>query len=277
MTAAAIAGLSVSRDAFLGGAVHALQPARGHHRAGMEAALIAAAVPRDFCGVLVDLGAGAGVAGFCVAAVRSACSVVLVERDPELAACARAALHLPENAAFARRVRIAETDIAAPEPVLAAAGMPVRAADAVVMNPPFYDRAAVTAPRGDARAAAHILSGEGLDLWFRAAALCLKPGGLLIGIGRQADRAAILAAAARFFGNFALLPVVPRAEGRAHRVLYRARSGTHGETRVLPPLVVHAERGNAFRPEVERMLRFGESLSAIHPDWSAAEAGDVAR
>jgi tRNA1(Val) A37 N6-methylase TrmN6 len=267
---------TATRDAFLSGAVHAIQPARGHHRAGMEAVLLAGALPRAFSGLLVDLGAGAGVAGLCAAAARPRCTVVLAERDPELTACARATLALPENAAFATRVRVAEIDIAAPDAVLAA-GLPLGAADALVMNPPFFDPTSVTAPQGEARAAAHILAGEGLALWFRAAALCLKPGGLLIGIGRDADRAAILsAAAAHDFGGIALLPIMPRAEGRAHRLLYRARAGARGETQVLPPLVMHAGQGNAFRPEVERMLRTGESLGAIHAAWAAAETSDVA-
>jgi tRNA1(Val) A37 N6-methylase TrmN6 len=270
----AIADDAVTRDAFLGGAVQAIQPARGHHRAGMEAVLLASALPRSFAGMLVDLGAGAGVAGMCVAATRQ-CTVILAERDPELASCARATLALPENAAFAARVRIAEIDIAAPRAELFAAGLPFGATDAVVMNPPFYDPAAVTAPRGDARAAAHILAGDGLALWFRGAASCLKPGGLLIGIGREADRAAILAAAAEHFGGIEVLPVTPRADGKAHRILYRARAGTRGDTRILPPLVMHGP-GNAFRPEIERIFRAGESLEAVHPAWSATETANVA-
>ncbi len=270
----AIADDAMTRDAFLGGAVHVLQPARGHHRAGMEAVLLAAALPHDFAGLLVDLGAGAGVAGLCAAATHP-CIVVLAERDPELASCARASLALPENAAFAPRVRIAEIDIAAPDTDLAAAGLPLGGADAVVMNPPFYDPAAITPPQGEARAAAHILAGEGLALWFRAAAKCLKPGGLLIGIGRDMDRPAILSAAAEHFGAIDLLPIMPRAGGKAHRILYRARAGTQGDTRILPPLVMHGE-GNAFRPEVERIFRTGEALEAVHPAWAATETADVA-
>lgn len=269
---------AATRDAFLSGAVHALQPARGHHRAGMEAVLLASALPRGFDGMLVDLGAGAGVAGFCAAAMHTHCTVVLTERDPELTACARAALALPENAAFAARIAVAEIDIAAPDAALAAAGLPLGSADAVVMNPPFFDRAAVTPSRGEARAAAHILSDEGLPLWFRAAAKCLQPRGQLVGIGRDTDRAAILAAAAAHgFGGIALLPIMPRAGGKAHRILYRARAGARGDTRILPPLVMHADNANAFRPEVERIFRAGEALETVHPAWAATETADVAR
>jgi tRNA1(Val) A37 N6-methylase TrmN6 len=144
------------------------------------------------------------------------------------------------------------------------------------MNPPFYDPAVVTRPHGEARAAAHLLGSDGLALWFAAAAKCLKPGGLLIGIGREADRAAILsAAAAQGFGGIAMLPIMPRAESRAHRILYRARSGARGETRILPPLVMHGE-GSAFRPGIERVLRAGAALETVHPAWAAAETANVA-
>jgi tRNA1(Val) A37 N6-methylase TrmN6 len=275
MQARAVMEAELTRDAFIGGAVHALQPARGHHRSGMEAVLLAAALPRGFAGLLVELGAGAGVAGLCAAATRS-CAVMLAEREPELVSCARATLALPENAAFAPRVRIAEIDIAAGDGDRAAAGLPSGVADAVVMNPPFYDPAAATTPHGEARAAAHILGGEGLVLWFDAAARCLKPGALLIGIGRDADRAAILtASAASGFGGIDLLPIMPRAGGKAHRILYRAHLGAQGDTRIMPPLVMHGE-GNAFRPEIERIFRAGAALEAIHPAWRATETADVA-
>ena len=55
-------------DAFLGGLVEAVQPASGHHRSGLEAVLLAASLDSRISGTVVDLGAGAGVAGFCAAA-----------------------------------------------------------------------------------------------------------------------------------------------------------------------------------------------------------------
>ena len=56
---------AVSVDAFLGGRVEAVQPEKGHHRAGLEAVLLAASLDARISGTVVDLGAGAGVAGLC--------------------------------------------------------------------------------------------------------------------------------------------------------------------------------------------------------------------
>ncbi len=79
-------------DAFLGGRVEAVQPAAGHHRSGLEAVLLAAAISPDAAGRLIDLGAGAGVAGLCAAVRAPGVSVTLVEREADLLAAASAAL-----------------------------------------------------------------------------------------------------------------------------------------------------------------------------------------
>jgi tRNA1(Val) A37 N6-methylase TrmN6 len=88
-------------DAFLGGRVEAVQPARGHHRSGLDAVVMAAALGPRARGRVADLGAGAGVAGLSLAARAPSVSVVLVERESELVACSRAALARAGNAAFA--------------------------------------------------------------------------------------------------------------------------------------------------------------------------------
>ena len=53
-------------DGFLGGRVQAWQPAAGY-RAGVDAVLLAAAVPARPGDTALELGAGAGVASLCLA------------------------------------------------------------------------------------------------------------------------------------------------------------------------------------------------------------------
>ncbi|TJW38699.1 MAG: methyltransferase, partial [Mesorhizobium sp.] len=43
-----------------------VQPKKAGHRAGMDAMMLAAAVPSSFAGRLADFGAGAGAAGLAV-------------------------------------------------------------------------------------------------------------------------------------------------------------------------------------------------------------------
>lgn len=257
----------VSVDAFLGGRVEAVQPEKGHHRSGLEAVLLAASLDARIEGTVVDLGAGAGVAGLCAAARCRHARVLLVERDPQALACARAALARPANAAFAERVRIVPADIAGPEADRSKAGIGRGLADHVIVNPPFHAAGAGTASPRAARAGAHVLGQGGLDPWFRAAASVLKFGGDLTIVFRADGLEALLQAAARRFGGLDILPVLPRADEPAHRVLVRGVKGSRAALRLLPPLVLHRPEGNGFTPAVEAMLRDGRALSSVVRAW----------
>lgn len=260
-------------DAFLGGKVEAVQPKRGHHRSGLEAVLLSAALEPQFAGTVVDLGAGVGVAGMAIAARCSGAGVVLVERDAEAIACAREALTRPANRAFSGRVSIVATDIATPETERVAAGLGRAFADAVVVNPPFHQREEGTSSPNIARASAHILAESGLDPWCRAAASALKPEGRLVVIFRADRLDALLAALSGRFGDTAILPIHPRANEPAHRVLIAAVKGSRAGSRILPALVLHPEAGSTYVPEVERILRHGASLAEAHPPWASIDRG----
>jgi tRNA1(Val) A37 N6-methylase TrmN6 len=257
-------------DAFLGGRVEALQPAAGHHRSGLDAVLLAASLETRITGTVADLGAGVGVAGFCVAARCKRAKVVLVERDQVAIDCARQALALPANAGFADRVRVVPADISAPETERVEAGIGRDLAEHVVLNPPFHLAAAGSRSPQPGRAGAHVLGLGGLDPWFRAAASILKFGGDLTVIFRADGLESLLAAASRRFGSFDLLPVHPRSEEPAHRVIVRAVKGSRASLRLLPGLALHEDTGSAYRPAVEAMLRDGRALSSAHRPWHQA-------
>ncbi|MER2607122.1 MAG: SAM-dependent methyltransferase, partial [Siculibacillus sp.] len=59
--------MDTTLDRFLDGRLLLEQPVKGHHRAGLDAMLLAACVPETAEGVVVDLGAGIGTAGLAVA------------------------------------------------------------------------------------------------------------------------------------------------------------------------------------------------------------------
>lgn len=250
-------------DAFLGGRVEAVQPAVGHHRAGLEAVLLAASVPEGTKGAVVDLGAGAGGAGLCIAARCPGASVVLVERDATLAECARAALSRPANRRFAARVTVVETDISA------RAGLSDGMAAAVVCNPPFYYPRDASASPAPSRAGAHMLGEAGLDPWLRAAAALVRPGGTATVIFRADGLDLVIAAAAGRFGALDILPIAPRPGTAAHRILVRGVKASRAPLRLLRQLVLHHDEGNGFRPEVDAILRDGAELSKVVPSWNS--------
>jgi tRNA1(Val) A37 N6-methylase TrmN6 len=265
-----IAGEAVfTVDAFLGGLVEAVQPDDGGHRSGLDAVLLAAAIDAGFAGVVVDLGAGAGVAGMCVAVRCRAARVTLVDRDAAALAAARASLSRPANRSFASRVSIIAADVTAPEAERVAAGLGRAAADAVILNPPFHDGNAGTRSPSEGRADAHVLADGGLEPWLRTSASVLTPGGTVIAIFKAEGIGALLAALGGRFGSVTILPVHPRAGLPAHRVIVRAVKGSRTPLSLLPGLTLHPATGSAYLPEAEAILRNGMGLADVHPPWRA--------
>jgi tRNA1(Val) A37 N6-methylase TrmN6 len=247
-------------DAFLGGLVTLMQPARGH-RAGHDAALLQAIVPATARGLAVDLGAGVGTVAFCAAARAPALDVVGVERDAGLVGLGCGALALPQNAGFAARVRLVEADVIDPE-LSARTAIAGGAADFVLMNPPFdspaRSRGSPDAKRRDAHVAEPGLLGE----WCSVAARLLKRGGVLGVIHRADALADVLAALAGKFGETRILPVHPAGNADAIRIVVRARAGSRAPDGIAPGLVLHAANG-APTPQAEAILRGRAELSFV--------------
>jgi tRNA1(Val) A37 N6-methylase TrmN6 len=169
------------------------------------------------------------------------------------------------NTAFAGRVAIVEADIEA------RGSLGQAKADAVVFNPPFRGRSSGSMSPRPARAGAHVLAEGGLDPWFRAAAGLLKSGGTATVIFRADGLDLVLSAAEGRFGGLDVLPVHPRAGDPALRVLVRGVKGSRAPLRLLPGIVLHRDRGNAFRPEVEAILRDGADLVTAVPAWQRGD------
>lgn len=240
-------------DHFLDGRLTIEQPARGRHRAGLDALLLAAAVPEDATGAVVDLGAGVGTAGLAVAARVPGVAVRLAERDPVAVDLALANAARAENAAFGARVAVVAVDLLA-APKAREAVLPRESADWVICNPPYYAADEVRASPKEARAAAHVLAGS-LDDWLRVAAATLRPHGRLALIFRGDGLAEILAAVAGRFGAVAVTPIHPRVDEPAHRLVVRAVKGSRARAVVLPGLVLHPAADNSYLAEADAVLR----------------------
>jgi tRNA1(Val) A37 N6-methylase TrmN6 len=72
--------------------------------------------------------------------------------------------------------------------------------------------------------------------------------------------AAILAAFDGRFGAIRVLPIHPRADAPAIRVIVACRKGSRAPLTLLPGLVLHAD-GHAFTPQAARILREGAALT----------------
>ncbi|WP_346433007.1 methyltransferase [Breoghania sp.] len=235
-----------------------LQPKTRHHRSGLDAVMLAASLPTDLTGRVVDLGAGAGAAGMCAAARVAGISVTLVEREKTLLQLARQSLTLPANAQFAERIQILDADVTAPGRDRKERGLMPGMADHVIMNPPFYDTRHRASPH-EARAEAHALADGGLDRWCRTASDLLVSGGSVTLIFRADGLADALEAMVGRFGQLIVFPIFPRSGEAAVRIILHGIRGSRGPMRLREGLVLHRPESD-FTPKVEAILREGAGL-----------------
>lgn len=246
-------GEQVSEDQVLGGKLVLRQPLRGH-RFGHDAILLAAAVAAQAGERAVELGAGVGAAGLALARRVEGLDVTLVERDPALAALAAANAN---RNGLSGRVRAVDLDVTAPAAAFTAAGLLPGSADHVLMNPPFNAAQNPSPDRG--RRLAHAGTRETPRLWVETAARLLRPAGILTLIWRADALAAVLAALADDFGGIGILPIYPKREAPAIRVLVRALKGSRTPLALLSGLVLTEANGRPTR-EAEAVLRQGAVL-----------------
>ncbi|PVM93725.1 tRNA1(Val) (adenine(37)-N6)-methyltransferase [Caulobacter endophyticus] len=236
---------SVTEDRVLDGRVKLRQSAAGY-RAGLDAALLAAACDAADGDRVVEAGCGVGAALLAAATRRPSVRFVGLERDSAAAALAR------ENAALnglADRVEIIEGDVAAGFRALA---LPVF--DAMMSNPPFFDDPkALRAPAREKTGA--WMADDGLAAWTAFALKAVREGGTITLIHRADRLADILSLLAPKAGSFRIRPVQPFADAPAKRVLVRAVKTGKAPLVLLPALVMHDRGGGKHSAQAEAILR----------------------
>ena len=232
-------------DAFHRGDFWLVPPTGAAQRAGVDAMMLAAAVPSTFAGRLADFGAGAGAAGLAVASRCPEASVTLVENAPEMADFASLTLEHERNTHLRSRASVLVADVTLTGRARERAGLADGGFDYVIMNPPF--NAARDRPTPDAlKQKAHVMEDGLFESWIRSAAAVTRPRGGLAVIARPVSLAPILAALAGRFGSAEILPVHARADTPAIRIVVRARRASRGALTLRPPLVLHDGPGDGF-------------------------------
>lgn len=235
-------------DAFHRGDFWLMQPKGTGHRAGVDAMMLAAAVPASFSGRLADFGAGAGAAGLAVASRCRGATVTLVENSPEMAHFASLALEHERNAHVAGRSSVLVADVTLSGRAREKAGLSDGSFDFVIMNPPF--NASEDRPTPDAlKHKAHVMQDGLFEAWIRSAAAVTKPRGGFAVIARPVSLAPILAALAGRFGSAEIMPVHARIDTPAIRIVVRAKRASRGALVLKPPLILHDGPGDGFSPQ----------------------------
>jgi len=244
-------------DAFLGGALQILQPLSGY-RAGLDAVMLAASVTADGAGAhVLDVGAGVGTAGLCLARRVASVRVTLLEREPALARLAR------ENVArngLGSRVGVIEGDIGLAAEAAQALGLEPESFTHVIANPPFHDTGGGTVPPDPLKAGAHAMPDHGLERWARFMARMAVPGGCVTVIHKAEALSRLLAVFDGRFGALQILPLHPRERAPAHRIVITGRKGSRAPLALLAGFVLHGEDG-AFTAQAQAILRGGGALA----------------
>jgi tRNA1(Val) A37 N6-methylase TrmN6 len=245
----------VTDDAVLGGRLKLLQPREGH-RVGHDAILLAAATPACAGEHGIDLGAGVGAAGLALAHRVPGLRLTLVEIDEQLV---RLAAENARRNGLADRVRAVALDVDAPARDFAAAGLPAGSADIVLLNPPFNDPLRHRVSPMATRRRAHVASQDELARWLACATRLLRTGGSLTMIVRTEALGATLASFGASFGGTTVLPVYPKADAAAIRVIIAAVKGSRAPLQLVPGLVLHEADGRGT-VQAEAVLRHGATL-----------------
>jgi tRNA1(Val) A37 N6-methylase TrmN6 len=234
---------STAESALLGGRVRLRQPVKGY-RAGMDAALLAAAVAAEPGQRVIEAGCGAGAVLMQIAARHPGVALTGLERDPAMAALAR------ENAGLnAATATILEGDVAA-----GFRALDLPPFDWAVSNPPFFDDpGALRVPAEGKRGA--WMADDGLKAWTTFLLKSVREGGRILVIHRADRLADLLALLGETAGSFAVRGVHPHADEPAKRVLVQAIKTGKAPLRLLPPLVLHDRSDAKHTAEAEAILR----------------------
>lgn len=230
---------------MLGGRIEIDQPARGY-RAGMDAALLAAAFEARDGERVLEAGCGVGGALLSAAARRSGARFVGVERDGAMADLARA--NTATNG-MADRVDIITGEVEAGFKALNLAPF-----NHVFSNPPFFDDPGALRAPAPAKAGAWMADG-GLSAWTGFLLKAVREGGTITIIHRADRLADILALLGPKAGSFRIRPIQPFSDEPAKRVMVRAIKTGKAPLVLLPALVLHPRDGGKHTEEVEAILR----------------------
>lgn len=241
----------LTKDAFLGGKLHLLQPRKGY-RAGVDSVLLAASVPAQLGDRILDLGCGVGAAALCLGARVEGLQLTGVELQESYAALAR------ENGKGKFEVVTADLSDLPLE-------LRQRQFDHVLANPPYFDRGATRAASNVGRETA---LGEATPLsdWVKVAAKRLAPQGCAHFIHRVERLPEILNAMTGRLGSIEVLPLCPRVGRAVELVIVRGRKNGRGAFRLHGPLILHEgarhlRDADSFVPRVKAVLRDGAELN----------------
>ena len=224
---------------FFGQQIRLAQSDTGH-RAGTDAILLASLVEASEAGLVVDAGAASGAAGLCVARRFPSAKVRLIEIDQGQIALARQNIAMND---FSDRVEVLHGDLLGSYEEREKQSLTKEEADCVITNPPYLDAAAHRVSPDQDKSRAHMMPQEGLTNWLKSCAALLKPKGRLHMIHRADQLPEILSALPKNFGAIRIIPIHPRDDQHATRLLLSATKNSRAPLTLVPGFILHEANG----------------------------------
>jgi tRNA1(Val) A37 N6-methylase TrmN6 len=244
--AARRATVEITEDRFLGGKL-VVRQRRDGFRAGLDAVMLAAAVPARAGDAVLELGSGAGTASLCLAARVPGVTVVGAEIESALVGLSN------QNASANGLGQVVFVTV----DVLDLPADMKRDYDHVMCNPPFHVGGDVS-PDEMRAGALHDEGGE-LAEWLTVGVKRTAPGGTFTAILRS-DRLGEALAALPSAG-VSVYPLYPHAGEAAKRVIVQVRKASRAPFQILHGLVLHKADGT-YTDEADAVLR-GEGRLAL--------------
>lgn len=233
-------------DRFLNGRITVRQFVNGF-RAGLDAVMLAAAVPARAGDEILELGSGAGTASLCLAARVAGTTLVGAEIDSGLVGLSNA--NATANGFGDRAVFVPVDALDLPADMR-------RDYDHVMCNPPYHGSDGMR-PADAGRAEALHDDGR-LGDWLKAGVKRAAPGGTFTAILR-ADRLGEALAVLPATG-VKVFPLHPRAGEAAKRLIVQATKASRAPLAMLHGLVLHQADGS-YTAEANAVLRGGQGIA----------------
>ncbi len=241
----------VSEDWLLNEAVRIFQPVKGY-RAGLDAILLAAALPGKSVTKALEVGCGAGGALFPAAWRHRDVQFTGLEREAAMADLAKRGV---DANGFSDRVDILNADLR----TLGADWE--NKFDLVFSNPPYFEPGKIQTTT-DERSHAY-MADVPLKDWLKFMLFATKPKGRITLIHRAGVLSEILSYLHSRSGQIEVFPVYPCPEEAAKRVIVTARKGLRkGEVVLHRGLCMHPAKGEAAYTETAQKILKG---AALHP------------